>query len=163
MSGAALGAGGDPGEFRVLSGDAIRTFVDEELFDPRRASPIVAITSRPPDGDWSLDPAVLAERLGSHASVVCLATGEATWTLSECLPPRLDVYGGAARIWWPKLARESDPFDHPLLFGELELHRPATLEGVGLMATADFAQRYPPSGGRSTALRNWVEPRARLD
>ncbi|MCC6782508.1 MAG: S1 RNA-binding domain-containing protein [Planctomycetes bacterium] len=153
MRGAALGAGGDPGEFRVLSGDAIRTFVDEELFDPRRALPIVAITSRPPDGDWSLDPEVLAERLGSHARVVCLATGEATWTLSECLPPRLDVYGGAARIWWPKLSRESDPFDHPLLF----VHPGSTGAAEVLDRIAAAILEGDESAGRFGA---WRSPRA---
>ncbi|NUT55353.1 MAG: S1 RNA-binding domain-containing protein [Thermoleophilia bacterium] len=28
----------------------------------------------------------------------------------------LDVYGGAARLWWPDVSAESDPHEHPLLF-----------------------------------------------
>jgi len=52
--------------------------------------------------------------LGDRAEVVLLDTGDATWALTAALPRRLDVYGGAARIWWPGLTREADPLDHDL-------------------------------------------------
>lgn len=62
-----------------------------------------------------MDPDSLARELGDHAEVVLLETGDATWAVSAALPKRLDVYGGAARIWWPGLVVASDPYDHPLL------------------------------------------------
>jgi hypothetical protein len=56
----------------------------------------------------------LARELLGRAEVVLLENGEATWALSEHLPPRLDVYGGAARIWWPGLCPGSHPYEHRL-------------------------------------------------
>jgi predicted RNA-binding protein with RPS1 domain len=63
---------------------------------------------------------------------VLLETGDATWALSAALPRRLDVYGGAARIWWPGLSTDSDPFDHPLLL--IHDERDATLARQRILA-----------------------------
>jgi hypothetical protein len=49
----------------------------------------------------------LVSDVGDFADVVILETTEATWALSQLLPKRLDVYGGAVRIWWPGLASRS--------------------------------------------------------
>jgi hypothetical protein len=101
---------------RTLSADDVPTWVEQHLLFPTRALPIVAITSHPrTNGAW-VDVEALQRTLGDLAEVVFLETGEPTWALSEALPPRLDVYGGAMRIWWPGLTRESDPHDHRLYF-----------------------------------------------
>ncbi len=42
-------------------------------------------------------------------------TGDRSWELTESLPTRLDVYGGATRIWWPQVDESSEPRSHPLL------------------------------------------------
>ena len=93
--------------------------------DPGRKQPVVAVTTRPGGEPW-LDPARLEEALGGLAEVVLIETGDATWALADALPPRLDAYGGAVRVWWPGLQPGSDPYDHPLLF----VHAPDEAERV---------------------------------
>lgn len=101
---------------RTLTADDIPAWVEEQLLAPDRTRPIVAVTSHPRAARGWVDPEELQRALGDLAEVVFLETGEATWALSEALPPRLDVYGGAMRVWWPGLSRESDPYDHRLYF-----------------------------------------------
>jgi predicted RNA-binding protein with RPS1 domain len=98
-----------------LEAQEVTDFVRETLFAPSRTIPVIAVTTSVTDRKPWLDPEELAETLGDRAQVVLLETGDATWALSAHLPPRLDAYGGAVRIWWPGLTRESHPFDHPLL------------------------------------------------
>src|SRR6516165_7692751 len=90
-------------------------FVRNTLFAPSRTLPVVALTTSVSTGRPWIDAATLAAELGDHAQVVMLESGDATWALSAALPARLDVFGGAARIWWPGLTEKSDPFDHVLL------------------------------------------------
>jgi hypothetical protein len=49
-------------------------------------------------------------------TVHVLRTGELTWELTAVLPERFEVFGGAARIWWPGLTPSDDPRRHPLIF-----------------------------------------------
>lgn len=98
-----------------VSADEAKQFASESLLSSSRTFPVVAITTPPGEQHPLIDPDRLAKELAGKATVVLLETGEATWALSAALPKRLDVYGGAARIWWPGLTRESDPFDHVLL------------------------------------------------
>jgi predicted RNA-binding protein with RPS1 domain len=103
------------GSWRRIAAAEARKFAEETLLSPSRELPVVAVTTLAKEGHPWIDPDDLAAELGRQATVVLLETGEATWALSAALPKRLDVYGGAARIWWPGLTRESDPFDHVLL------------------------------------------------
>lgn len=100
----------------ILTAGAVAAFVADELLSPSRALPVVALTDWPGGRGLPIDPEALARTLGARAKVVVIHTGEVTWALSEALPKRLDVYGGASRIWWPGLTVGSDPYDHPLLF-----------------------------------------------
>ncbi len=99
----------------VSSADAAG-FVRDVLYSRTRARPVVAVSTKGKAGNFLLDPAVLAEALGDRADVVTIETGEAAWALGALLPKRMDVYGGAARIWWPGLTPASDPQAHPLVF-----------------------------------------------
>lgn len=81
-----------------------------------RERPVVAVTTPRHGREPLLDAEDLESRLDGRAEVVVLETGDATWELAHELPARLDVYGGAVRIWWPGLDEESDPDDHPLFF-----------------------------------------------
>jgi len=92
----------------------IGEWVRSELLDPERKRPIVALTTQPSTGRFWIDPNALEQRIGEWADVVGLETGDATWELADALPDRLDVYGGAMRVWWPGLTRDSDPYDHKL-------------------------------------------------
>jgi hypothetical protein len=99
---------------RVLEAADVAAWARDVLLNPRREKPIVAVTTRPRTGGSWLDPKELASTLAGLADVVCLETGDPTWELAEALPARLDVYGGAVRIWWPGLKPSSDPYDHRL-------------------------------------------------
>ncbi len=101
---------------RRLTPDVVPAFVREELFAPTRQRPVVGLSTHVHPTRLLMDAERLAAELADHADVVVLETGEVTWTLSSELPPRLDVYGGAARIWWPGLTPSSNPHDHPLMF-----------------------------------------------
>ena len=97
----------------VLSSD-VCSWVRTELFNPKRTRPVVAITSNSSLGKYFIDPQHLEQQLKDLAEVVMLETGDATWELAEALPERLDVFGGAMRVWWPGLTPESNPYDHKL-------------------------------------------------
>jgi hypothetical protein len=68
---------------------------------------------------WASTPFVDVDRLAvvlAHAAEVwLLPTGDLSWDLTGRLPPGLDVYGGATRVWWPGMSAASDPFEQPLL------------------------------------------------
>lgn len=101
---------------RILTAPEVAAWVRDELLNPARERPIVAVTTRPHDGDTWIDPDKLDEAIGNLADVVLLETGDATWDLTEAMPPRLDAYGGAVRVWWPGLTVDSNPYDHKLHF-----------------------------------------------
>lgn len=102
--------------FRWLDAAEVVAFVHTTLLSAQRTWPVVALTTERGSNGLRIEPTELSRSLGSRAQVVALVTGDATWALSEALPRRLDVYGGAARIWWPELSGDSDPYDHPLFF-----------------------------------------------
>ncbi len=103
------------GAWTRIGADEAKQFANDTLLSPTRTLPVVAVTTPPAEQHPWIDPDRLAADLAGRATVVLLETGDATWALSAALPKRLDVYGGAARIWWPGLTRESDPFEHFLL------------------------------------------------
>ncbi|HLI58116.1 MAG TPA: hypothetical protein VKV21_00485 [Solirubrobacteraceae bacterium] len=85
------------------------------VLDPARETPIVCITtpgylSRP-----MLDPDQLVTELSDLDVEVWVITQRTHgWALTEELPPGLDVYGGATRLWWPiEDRRDVDPREHP--------------------------------------------------
>lgn len=136
---------------RHLSAEDVRTWVQEELLSPTRSRPIVAVTTYPSTGRFLIAPSTIEERIGKWADVVALDTGDPTWELADALPDRLDVYGGAMRVWWPGLTRESDPYDHRLYLLRSEddaLRRLAQLEGElrrGTRAEGDGERGRPRS------------------
>jgi len=110
---------------RVLEAQDVGAWV-RTLLHPDRERPVVAVTTQPGSSSTWIDPARLDAAIGDPADVVCLETGDATWAFAAALPPRLDVYGGAVRVWWPGLHTGSDPYDHRLFF----LHSPVEAEAV---------------------------------
>lgn len=124
------------GTWTRLGADEAKQFASETLLSSSRTLPVVAITTSSGVLHPLIDPDRLAQELAGKATVVLLETGEATWALSAALPRRLDVYGGAARIWWPGLTRESDPFDHVLLLIRDE-HSAASVHSRILSAILD--------------------------
>lgn len=99
---------------RWLAAEDVQRWITQELLSKQRTQPIVAITTH--HGRAWIDGEVLERTLGDVADIVGLETGEATWALADALPSQLEVYGGAVRIWWPGLERDSDPYEHRLYF-----------------------------------------------
>lgn len=84
-----------------------------------RRLPIFAFTPRdedPIDGGWLLPKAI-------GLAHVVLVKSDASWELNQLLPDGLNVYGGAARLWWPGVTDESTKFDHQLWTGSVEARR----------------------------------------
>jgi predicted RNA-binding protein with RPS1 domain len=100
---------------KTIEAHEAEQFARETLLSSSRTRPVVALTTSTASQQPWIDPLALAEQLGDLAEVVVIPTGDPTWALSAALPRRLDVFGGAARIWWTGLNEESNPFDHPLI------------------------------------------------
>src|SRR4051794_27669413 len=85
---------------RLDSALAVGNLVNE-ILDSRRTHAVVCATIP----TWASQPLVdledLTSALDGTAPVYVLPTGDLSWELTERLPPRLDVYGGATRVWWP--------------------------------------------------------------
>jgi len=99
---------------KINSLEAVRRFADH-ILDPSRAEPVVCVTTRHHESQPLLDVDEVA-RLCNPLTIHVLRTGEFTWELTAVLPERFEVFGGAARIWWPGLQPLDDPRRHPLIF-----------------------------------------------
>lgn len=99
---------------RQVAGERDATALAAAVVDPGRAQPIVCVTTQSYLREPMLDVDELARRLDGHAEVWVVSRAQDGWALTEALPPGLDVYGGAVRIWTPiaagQAARSSD---HP--------------------------------------------------
>ncbi|MCB9609847.1 MAG: S1 RNA-binding domain-containing protein [Polyangiaceae bacterium] len=142
---------------KVLETAEIGPWVHDVLLNPQREKPVVAVTTRPRTGSTWLEPKELAASLGDLADVVCLETGEPTWELTEVLPARLDVYGGAVRVWWPGLREDSNPYDHRLCIIHSATQAQAVLQELleqvrGSKAIAEHAPSAEPIDARVEAV-----------
>lgn len=85
------------------------------VLDEERANPVICVTTRHRESEPLVDAAALATAV-DPLTVYVLPTGELTWELTAVLPDHFEVFGGAARIWWPGLRDTDDPHGHPLIF-----------------------------------------------
>src|SRR4051794_24121887 len=99
---------------REIDSADVPDWVASELLSPQRTRPILAITTR--HGTPLVNVPALARAVAGAADVVLLATGPATTELASLLPEKLDVFGGACRVWYPGLTSSSDPYDPPLVW-----------------------------------------------
>lgn len=104
-----------PGISFVEDADAARALA-AEILSPERTRTIVAVTTRAGSSRPGFDLEPFERQLASVADLYVIPTGEPTWELAEHLPERLEVYGGALRVWWPGVRADSDPYEHPLFF-----------------------------------------------
>ncbi|SDC03195.1 hypothetical protein GA0111570_1157 [Raineyella antarctica] len=65
----------------------------------------------------------LTNDLEGLATVFEICTVEASWAFSDAVPPRCQVYGGAARVYPLGTAWESDPYVSPLHFAHSRADR----------------------------------------
>ena len=110
------------GTYVRLNPEDVGIYVRDVILSPARTKPLVAVTSIHGTGGTWIEPGDLARDLGDRADVVFIETGDATWHLKEAMPPEMDVFGGAVRIWWPGLREDSDPREHPLRLIHTETH-----------------------------------------
>lgn len=150
-------AEGQPEAIRVGRGKG--TWLAGRILDPERRLPVVAVTLPPRREESWMDMPRLARLLVGKAELFLVETGAATWELAAALPSRLDVYGGAARIWWPGVTSSSDPYQHPLVFawgpddGESATRRILKLVG----AEDPDAPRSHGGGGSQGAVAQAIE------
>lgn len=70
---------------RILNATEVAAWVRDELLNPARERPIVAVTTRPHDGGVWTDPRALDEAIRAFADIVFIETGDATWELADAL------------------------------------------------------------------------------
>ncbi len=80
-----------------------------------RSQPVVALASIAPAGVAVLPPRDVRAVIGADPRIYVIAQDELLPELAENLGSALTLTAGAARIWWPRLTRDSDPQDHPLV------------------------------------------------
>lgn len=112
---ASVWAGLPTGVTLVTSAQEAELLADH-LLDPERVRPVVVVTRSAGHPVAHLDVAELADNLRGLAEVWEMPTGAISWAYSRRLPPRCDVYGGAARVYPPGLTWTQDPFSIPLTF-----------------------------------------------
>ncbi len=122
------------------------------VLEPTREQPVVCLTSRPGEADPALDPCEVREVVGDAQPIWLVPTGPLTRELERRLPPKLHVFGGAARIWWPGVTEQSDPRDHPLVQDRYGVY--------GTQTMRMFEERF--ARGAPQASRSATEPRVAL-
>jgi hypothetical protein len=80
-----------------------------------RDFPVVALTCRRHQRVPGLEPERVRRVIGPEVPLFVVAAGEDR-AMKALLPPRLGVFDGAARVWWPGVDEHSDPRNHPLFF-----------------------------------------------
>jgi len=113
---------GETVEYITVDTDAEVDTLAGLILDPARTEAVVCLTSRQRQGHPALDPADVRDVVGDGVPVYFLLTGPLTRELSAQLPPTLDVYGGAGRLWWPGVTGSSDPHDHPLIHDRYDVY-----------------------------------------
>jgi hypothetical protein len=89
------------------------------ILEPTRRLPIFGFTLR--DDDPIDGGSVLPQVLGlAH---VALMRSQTSWRLNDRVPRGFNVYGGAARLWWPGVTPSSNPWDHKLWTADVSAWR----------------------------------------
>ncbi|MCK9248673.1 MAG: hypothetical protein M0P31_06815 [Solirubrobacteraceae bacterium] len=126
--------------------DALR--LAREVRDAARTRPIVCLSTRAGEDRPALDPRDVREIAGRDVLLRAVRTGPASRALAEELPPRLGVFGGAARVWWPGVDDDADPRAHPLVMDRTGRYGRRSLE---ILATG--IRQGPPTVGRDDGRR----------
>ncbi len=116
------------------------------VVDPARAALLVCVTTQNAAERPLLDADALAVALGDRAQVWVITDSAHAWALTEALPPKIDVYGGAIRAWQP-IAEGATPYpsDHPqwTVFTEGD----AAKAHEQILAYAEMLENPPPAFG----------------
>jgi hypothetical protein len=113
------------------------------LENPKRTHPVVLV-SRTSDADRVLvDVSRLSSHLATLAHVVVCENSHVSHLLGLSLPPRINVFDGGLRLYWPGFRRFSSPAEHPVwkpeVVRELNLRHEMTLPGEILKVLSEVA------------------------
>ncbi|MGB3968668.1 MAG: hypothetical protein WBO45_18180 [Planctomycetota bacterium] len=86
-----------------------------------------------------VDEQLLAAKLRDVAPVVVIATGRATWLLTEALSRNLSVHHGYVRVWMPRLRCSSPESANPRI--QIDCDREADAVASRVLLAARFGLR----------------------
>lgn len=132
----------------VTSEDDARQLADR-VIDPTRETLLIGVTTKKGLERPLLDADALAATLGARADVYVVTDTTHAWALTEALPPKIDVYGGAVRAWRPiPEGATAYPTDHPqwTVFTEGDAAKAAEQ----IVAYVEMLDNPPPPFGTET-------------
>lgn len=88
----------------------------QHLLDPERAKPVIVITTAAGQPGPYIDVEAIVDAVSGLADVYVLPTGRVTFAMSDRLPEKTQVYGGAGRVYPVDKTWQSDPYAAPLRF-----------------------------------------------
>ena len=90
--------------------------LDEYLLDPERTKPVIVVTTAAGQPGPYIDVEAIVVAVSGLADVYVLPTGRVTFAMSDRLPEKTQVYGGAGRVYPVDKTWQSDPNAAPLCF-----------------------------------------------
>jgi hypothetical protein len=88
----------------------------EHLLDPARSKPVVVVTSAAGQSQPYINVDAILGAVSELADVYVLPTGRITFAMSDRLPAKTQVYGGAGRVYPVDPTWQSHPYAAPLRF-----------------------------------------------
>lgn len=124
------------------------------LHSSSRRFPAVVVSRATEASEAYADVEELISDLEGLATVFEICTVEASWAFSDAVPPRCQVYGGAARVYPLGTAWESDPYVSPLHFAHSRADRIGiTRVLIGdVMRMASTSESLAPITAKATPL-----------
>jgi hypothetical protein len=86
------------------------------LLAPDRLRPVVVVSISSGHGEPWVDVEHLASEVAGLVDVYVIPTSDVSWALSDAMPPKTQVYGGASRVYPVDLEWTTDPYRSPLIF-----------------------------------------------
>jgi hypothetical protein len=105
------------GDAQVLDAAGADEFVDGLLLNPDRTRPVVFVSDDSQSMQPLVEPRDLARELAGMAHVFYSLYGYPGALVAKKLGLHLGARNGGMRIWWPGLARDSNPHEHRLYSG----------------------------------------------
>jgi hypothetical protein len=140
---------------KVDSGGQLRAMC-AEILRADRGYPIVGLTCRAGARDPALALDRVRELIGPGIPIYVIEPAQARAS-KMLLPDRHAVYGGAARVWWPGVGEDTDPF-HPVIFDPTGVYGEDALERLA----REFRVQSPQPVGLSPQQQAVLQERLRV-
>jgi hypothetical protein len=108
--------------FEITSHREVRELAGQ-IVSRDRGYPVIALTARPGEQKPALSLQRIRGIVGPDTPIYFIPSYHLALRLSHLLPRSMTVGGGAGRLWWPGVDKDSRPEDHPkfdALRGEAE-------------------------------------------